>query len=208
MYMPQAEALKEYIKRKRNKYKITDIPAIDIPESVLEHARKVAPKLGGENRGQKTMDGGVFKDIKGVLGQWAVHKYLSNSGWLHTYSEPYIEKQYGDQYDILFAGYERWDVKCRDWWKPEYFYNIRLLMGEHEYAKFEHEKHCDYYIFTTVAKDYSQAFILGGIGGHDLWNKLTDLSEDEKQYMKYPTKGKIYSRFLTPIRNLILKTRN
>ena len=190
---------------KANDYKLSDIPVIDIPKKVLLYAEKVSEHLKKENKGQKTMLGGDFRDIKGTVGQWAVHKYLLNEGWKHTFSKPYVKGQCGDQYDIIFGDEDIWEVKCRSWWKEKYFYNIRLLMGEHEYENSK-TKRCDYYIFTTTNKDYTKAYILGGIGGYELWNDLEDLTGEEEQYMKYPTRGKIYSRQLTPIRNLILRT--
>jgi len=185
-------------------YELKDIPVIDIPNPVIEYAKEVATLLDKENQGKKTMDGGKNKNIKGTIAQWAVHKYLEDNGWYHEYSKPYTKEQHGDKYDILFAGEEVWDVKCRDWWNEEYFYNHRILMGEHEFDSFC-EKPCDYYIFTTLEKDLSKAYILGGLVGYDLWDKLQELKESEKTHMKYPTKGKTYSRYLTPIRDLILR---
>lgn len=191
-------------KANENPYSLIDIPEIIIPNKVIEYARKVSPLLDRENRGQKTMDGGEFKNIKGTIGQWAVHKYLKDKGWEHTYAKPYVKEQYGDQYDIVFGTGDVWEVKTRDWWKPDYFYNIRLLMGTHEKVAFETKKP-DYYIFVTLTKDYTKAYILGGILGYDLWNTLQDLTEEEQEYMKYPTEGKIYSRQLIPILKVILR---
>ena len=186
-------------------YKITDIPEIIIPQKVIDYARKISPLLDKENRGQHTMDGGEFKNVKGTIGQWAVHRYLLDHNWKHDYAQPYVKEQYGDQYDIVFGTGDIWEVKTRDWWKPDYFYNIRLLMGTHEKDSFETKK-CDHYIFVTVTKEYDKAYILGGIDGCKLWETLHDLEDDEKPHMRYPTEGKIYSRELTPILRVILRT--
>lgn len=185
-------------------YNLIDIPEIYIPDKVLEYARKIAFLLERENKGQKTRYGTDQRDIKGFIGQWAVHRYLKDEGWDHEFSKPYVEKQYGDSFDIKF-GDELWEVKTRDWWKEDYFFNIRILMGEHEKLTFDHKKKCDYYIFVTTTRDYKKAYILGGISGYGLWNSLQNLTESEGKYIKYPTEGKIYSRQLAPIRKVILK---
>lgn len=195
------------LKVKEFDYQLKDIIPIEVPDEVKKEAERVSPLLNSENAGYNTMDGGKFKNIKGYIGQWAVDSYLNScnngKGWLHTYSEPYIQEQYGDRFDILFLNEFVWDVKCREWWSEDYFYNIKLLMGCHEEKAFN-DKKCDYYIFTTVSRDFKMAYILGGMEGNKLWNSLSDLTDEDKKHIWYPTKGKIYSRDLTPVAKIVM----
>jgi len=85
-------------------YQLNDIIVIHVPPERFAWARRVAPLLDKENKGRKTNDGGEHKNVKGCLGQWAVNEYLNIRGWDHDYSEPYVEEQYGDKFDIGFCG--------------------------------------------------------------------------------------------------------
>jgi hypothetical protein len=187
--------------RVMGEYKRSDIPTIPIPPSLLSQVKEWAIKMDRENHGRKTRDGGDYKDVKGCLGQWGVHQYLVDNKWSHSYSPPYVKEQYGDQYDIKFCG-EIWDVKCREWWNEDYYYNIKIKMGEHEKTE---AKPCDSYIFTTTDKEYNNIYILGAIPYHNLWNELQPLDDISNSMMKFPCAGSIPSRNLIPIRDFILR---
>lgn len=193
------------ILRVTKQYERSDIITIPVPPDILEVARSTSVLLDKENEGKYTRDGGADKNIKGYLGQWAVHTYLNSCnngrGWYHLYSEPYVKGQHGDKFDILFGGTDKWDVKCREFWTEEYFYNIKMIMSEHER---DESKPCDAYIFCTPDLDYKNIYILGGNDYHYVWNNLTDIPEEAKSHLKFPAAGYVISRTLTPIEKLIL----
>lgn len=54
----------------------SDIKKIPIPKDIFEEFQEKAQKLMIENKGFKTRNGGDQRDIKGSLGQWAVHNFL------------------------------------------------------------------------------------------------------------------------------------
>ena len=183
---------------KHSKYTLEDIIIVPVPPSELLRARKWAKAIGEENKGERTRDGGDDRDIKGCLAQWAVHKYLEDAGWDHTYSLPYIKDQHRDQFDLLFSD-EIWDVKCRGWWKEEYYYNISILMATHEKSE---AKPCDYYIFCTTDTSFNNIYILGAKSYDSTWNELQPVDQSK---MRFPTAGELKSRSLTPLRKHILK---
>jgi hypothetical protein len=187
------------ILRVLNSYKLSDIVVIPTTQEIVSEVTKWAKMMGKENFGLRTRDGGSERDIKGCLGQWAVHQYLTVMGWDHEYSPPYVEKQYGDAFDIKFCG-DIWDVKCRSWWKEDYFYNIDILMGKHEKTE---AKPCDYYIFTTTDREYKNIYILGGKTYYDTWNELKEVID--QSHLPFPAEGSFKSRTLTPIRKLIMR---
>lgn len=178
----------------------TDIITIPIPQPLLEEVTEWAKKMDQENQGKRTRDGGDFKNIKGCLGQWAVHQYMNAYKWEHTYSPPYVKNQHGDSYDIGFCG-ETWDVKCREWWDENYFFNIKMKMATHEHTE---SKPGDTYIFTTIDREYTNVYILGGLPYNTVWNNLTPISDYDQSQMKFPCAGYILSRDLIPIKKLIL----
>lgn len=177
--------------------KKSDVIIVPIPDEILKWAERAAVKLDTENFGSNTVDGGKHKNIKGCLGQWAVHKYLEDNRWKHTYSKPYVEKQYGDSFDIKFLD-QIWDVKCRDWWNEEYFFNIRLNMTKKERGK---PKSCDYYVFCTVDTSYKNVYILGIQTYDKVWKELNPIDRT----MKIPTAGFIRSNILIPLKKHIIR---
>ena len=181
-------------------YQLKDIIVIPTTPEIVEKYRIAATNMGKENKGGKTRDGGDYKDLKGCLAQWAVHEYLNDCGWEHEYREPYVEKQYGDEFDIKFCD-EIWDVKGRSWWDEKWFFNIDILMGVHEKTE---AKSADWYIFCTVDKEYKNVYILGGKTSYDTWNELQEVKD--QSHLPFPAEGSFKSRTLTPIRKLILRT--
>lgn len=183
-----------------------DIITIPIPVKILDWARKVSPLLDNENHGSNTQDGGEYKNIKGCLGQWAVHQYLVDKNWDHRYEEPYVKEQYGDHFDIKFCG-DVWDVKCRGWWNEKWCLNNDIFMTKKEQvdsSKPDHKK-CDYYVFCTVDKEWENIYILGIKSFVKVWLELQDLTEEELKHTKIDTSGTVSVRSLTPLKKHILR---
>jgi hypothetical protein len=182
-------------------YKLSDIIIIPITPERLLWAKESAKKLDEQNTGSNTQEGGKDKNIKGCLGQWAVHTYLENNKLEHTYSKPFVDKQFGDTFDIKFCE-DTWDIKCRGWWYEPTFGNLRLLMTQKEQDK---PKKCEFYIFTTVDRDFKNVYILGAKSYSKTWEYLEDLTEAEENIIRFPTAGVVISRSLTPLYQHIWK---
>lgn len=176
---------------------LKDIKKVPIPEELLEKATAWAKALDRENAGEKTLEGGVEKNIKGCIGQWAVHALLDSWNWPHKYSEPYQKDLHGDDFDIKVAG-EVWDVKCRNKWNEEYFYNIEALFTEQE-----KEKECDYYIVCTPDEGMKNVYILGAISYQDLWDNLKPAAEGRSY--RFEPAGRIFSHNLSPFHKFVFR---
>lgn len=181
-------------------YSREKIIKLTIRKELLDTAKAYARSLGIENKGLRTRDGGSEKDIKGSIAQILVHEYLESLRIPHEYSSPYTKGQHGDPYDILFSDMVI-DVKCRGKWSEKYFYNIKLLMAEHELTE---AKPCDYYVFCTLDEDFSNLYILGVLSYRETWGNLKPLSPEEKKVLLFPAKGFIYSRSLAPFSDLFM----
>ena len=175
---------------------------IPITDEILAFAREKAPLMDAENQGRNTLDGGKDKNVKGIVGQWAVRQYLIQQKWNHTYSEPYVPEQYGDPFDIIVAKTDVWDVKCRGWFEGIKEYRTILMTKKEEADK--DKKECDYYMFTTVDYKYRNCYILGGIRSYLLWDKIKKV--DPKRKMPIPTAGYLHTKHLAPIYKVILHT--
>jgi hypothetical protein len=176
---------------------LTDIIKAPISKETLNTAKEWAIKLDKENQGKNTKDGGVDKNIKGCLGQMGVHAVLKKWRWPHEYSAPYQKELYGDDYDIK-VGDEIWDVKCRGWWKEEFFYNISVIFSVHE-----EKNKCDHYIITTTDEEFENLYILGAISYNELWSSLSPVPKSWK--MKFPAAGIVKSHQLTPFKKFVFR---
>lgn len=174
-----------------------DFIVMPISNDELEQARKDAVKLDSENDGRKTMDGGKDKDVKGCLGQLKVHQWLDRVGIPHLYSPPYQERLFGDSFDIKIYD-EIYDVKCRGWWYEKAPNYMTFYFGEHE-KKFNP----DYYIMTTVDRDWKNIYIAGALSHSELWKNCVKLTEEEAKHTRFPTAGKVKVNVFKPLLNVI-----
>lgn len=173
-----------------------DIVQVTVTPYMMRGARRDAKNLA-RNIGAKTKDGGDLRDVKGSLGQQAVHIKLEDWNLRHKYSDPFDKDSCGDDFDIKY-GNEIWDVKTRGWWNDKYFFNIKLYMGEHE-----EERKPDFYVFATNDYGMDYVYILGVIGSGKLWKSLKTPEKNVK--FRFPSAGYIYSRELEPFRDFAMR---
>lgn len=173
---------------------------IEIPEEVKEEAKEYARGLD-ENRHFGRHVGEFYDLYRSCIGQIMVHRYLTDKGIEHEYMKPYQEEgRPENEFDIIIKDLGVFDVKCRGRWKEDYFYNIEILMSEHE--KEPHLK-TDYYIFCTIDKELKKFYILGVLGYDELWQrKLKPCPERE---YKFPPAGYVVSRDMHDLIKTILR---
>ena len=160
---------------------------------MMNEAKYDAENLAFENYGRNTRLGSSDRDIKGSLGQQAVHVLLSNMNVPHRYSKPYEPKQYGDLGDFNIFG-QTYDCKCRGTFSGLRYFSF--LMGEHE-----RNNKTDNYIITSVDSGMDNVFVLGAISKADLFSKLKEVDAD----LKFPSAGKFMGRDLVPLTKFIFR---
>lgn len=172
---------------------------IEIPEEVKEEAKEYAKGLDENRHFERRV--GEFDDLyRSCIGQIMVHKYLESKGIEHEYMKPYhSEGRPANEFDIKIEDLGEFDVKCRGRWKDDYFYNIPIIISEHEK---EERLKTDYYIFCTTDKELKNFYILGALSYQDLWKKLKPAPEWN---YKFPPAGVIYSRDMHDLIKTILR---
>lgn len=180
--------------RNTKSFTVDDVPSIKITGEMILQAEEDAVQLEKENYGKNTRVGSKDRDVKGSLGQQAVHIYLSQANIPHKYSKPYEPKQYGDYGDFVIYE-EIYDAKCRGFVNLDYgksLKNFSALIGEHE-----KENKTDHYIFTTIDNREEYIYILGAISKKDLFKNLSPVPDYVK--LKFQSAGKLYATKLKPL---------
>jgi len=173
--------------------------AIKIPDEVKREAVEYAKGLDKDRHFRRRV--GNFWDLyRSCIGQIMVHRYLTSLKIAHDYMKPYhSEGRPANEYDIRIQDLGEFDVKCRGRWNEEYFYNIKILIAEHER---EERLKTDYYIFCTTDKELKNFYILGVLSYKDLWNKLH--KPEDREY-KFPVAGYILSREMNDLKKTIFR---
>ena len=175
---------------------LKDIEIVKVSKEMMNKALADSKGLQ-ENYGRNNRDGGNLREVRGSLAQQAVKVWLDTQTSIdYEWSDPFQKGLYGDKWDFIIAG-ESYDVKCRNWWNPTYYYNVDFFMGVHE-----QNKEVDNYIFTTTDRNMEAVYIYGAISYTRLWNKL---EKPHNKPGKFPNAGTIHCRNLVPLYKYIYK---